>query len=112
MKQALMKALVAGGLLLTFSQAAAAAPCADRDEVIGKLIGTFNENPTGKLSIKNRHVLEVYTSQNSATWSILLHIPNNNLVCLAASGTGQSELDRALGRLNSRMGAPYSGVLL
>jgi len=48
------------------------------------------------VSPTDKAVLEVYSSPNAATWSILVTLPNRNLACLAATGKGSADLEAAV----------------
>ena len=110
MKQALLSSALAAGVFLAFGEAAQAAQCADRDAVHQKLVSDYKENPTTSFRNATNHRLDIYTSRNSRTWSILLHVRNSNMVCLAASGKGKRQLKKTLGELHSKRRMARSGL--
>ena len=71
----------------TFAQAQATAPtaCAERTKVIKRLADKYGETLQSLGLHQDNAVLEVYASDNTGTWTILLSRPNGT-ACLVASG--------------------------
>lgn len=71
---------------------ASAATCADRNQVVSQLETRFGETLIANSVSRGNNVLEIYASENAATWSVLITIPDKKLACLAATGKGQADL--------------------
>jgi hypothetical protein len=72
---------------------AGAPPCASRPEVLKQLSSKFKEAPVAAGLAKNGSVIEVLTSDDGETWTILISQPNGSS-CLVAVGEGWEELKR------------------
>ncbi|UVK40705.1 hypothetical protein LHFGNBLO_002210 [Mesorhizobium sp. AR10] len=68
-------------------------PCAPRPELLKQLSKRFNEAPVALGLAKNGSVIEVLTSDDGETWTILISQPNGPS-CLVAVGEGWEELKR------------------
>ncbi|MBB6409257.1 hypothetical protein [Mesorhizobium sangaii] len=68
-------------------------PCAPRPELLKQLSSRFKEAPVALGLAKNGSVIEVLTSDDGETWTILISQPNGPS-CLVASGEGWEELKR------------------
>jgi hypothetical protein len=74
--------------------AAPASPlCASRPEILKQLSNRFKEAPVALGLAKNGSVVEVLTSNDGETWTIMVSQPNGPS-CLVASGEGWEELKR------------------
>jgi hypothetical protein len=75
----------------------AAAPgsptCAPRPEILKQLSKQFKEAPVALGLAKNGSVIEVLTSDDGETWTIMVSQPNGPS-CLVAVGEGWEELKR------------------
>ncbi|RUW85595.1 hypothetical protein EOA29_04180 [Mesorhizobium sp. M1E.F.Ca.ET.063.01.1.1] len=67
--------------------------CASRPEILKQLSIRFKEAPVALGLDKNGSVVEVLTSDDGETWTILISQPNGPS-CLVASGEGWEELKR------------------
>jgi hypothetical protein len=79
--------LPATAVLLTLAGPAAAEPdrpCADRATVVERLESRFGET-LHSLGVNQSNVVEVYASQETGSWTILVTMPNGKS-CLLASG--------------------------
>ena len=68
-------------------------PCASRPEILKQLSAKFKEAPVAAGLAKNGSVIEVLTSDDGETWTILISQPNGSS-CLVAVGEGWEELKR------------------
>jgi len=68
-------------------------PCAPRPELLKQLSKRFNEAPVALGLAKNGSVIEVLTSDDGETWTIMVSQPNGPS-CLVAVGEGWEELKR------------------
>ena len=59
--------------------------CGERDKVVGKLTGSFSEKPSAMGLTASGDVIEVLTSPNGSTWTIVVTMPNGTS-CLVAIG--------------------------
>lgn len=78
---------------------ATAATCADRDQVVQRLDTRFGESLFGNAVSRAGAVLEVYSNVSSESWTILVTLPDRDLSCLVASGTGDNRLNAQLAHL-------------
>ncbi len=75
---------------------AAAATCADRTAVVERLVTRFGETAVANAVSVSNNILEVHASEDLATWTILLTLPEENLTCLVASGAGETAFQASL----------------
>jgi hypothetical protein len=68
-------------------------PCAPRPELLKQLSSRFKEAPVALGLAKNGSVIEVLTSEDGETWTIMVSQPNGPS-CLVAVGEGWEELKR------------------
>lgn len=61
--------------------------CAERTKVIERLAEKYGETRQAMGLHQNNGVLEVYASEETGTWTILVTMPNG-LSCLIAAGQG------------------------
>lgn len=81
-----------GGLIWATQNAyAQAAQCAERSMVIERLQSKYGESRQSIGLGQNNAVVEVYASQNSGTWTIIVTMPNGQS-CLVASGESYEHL--------------------
>jgi len=73
------------GLLLCAPQAMAEQACADRAEVVNRLERNFGETRQSMGLNAQTGVVEVYASDQTGTWTIVLTRPDG-VSCLIASG--------------------------
>lgn len=71
--------------LLTITAASAQNACFNRDALVKHLDGKFDEAPIAAGLAANGSVLEVFTSPDGLTWTIVLTQPNG-ATCIMASG--------------------------
>ena len=62
-----------------------AQPCGERGQIISRLEGKYGETQRGYGLQRGEAVVEVYASEATGTWTILLSMPNG-LACLMAAG--------------------------
>lgn len=87
MKSVLICALVASGLAITAPQAEAEERkrCAERASVVQRLTERYGETLRSIGLHQNTGVLEVYASEKTHSWTILVTMPNG-MSCLLAAG--------------------------
>ncbi|MDX8496591.1 hypothetical protein RFN29_34350 [Mesorhizobium sp. VK22B] len=67
--------------------------CGSRPEILKQLSSRFKEAPVALGLAKNGSVVEVLTSDDGETWTIMVSQPNGPS-CLVAAGEGWEELKR------------------
>jgi hypothetical protein len=67
--------------------------CGSRPEILKQLSDRFKEAPVALGLAKNGSVIEVLTSDDGETWTIMVSQPNGSS-CLVAVGEGWEELKR------------------
>lgn len=72
----------------TTSASAITAVCADRDIMVERLDGWFNETVVASISLPSSAIIEVYASPEFNTWTIAVIEPKQNLLCKLADGEG------------------------
>jgi hypothetical protein len=91
----LIKAMGAAAVLLAMSAipvaAAGSPPCAPRPEILKQLSKQFNEAPVALGLANNGSLIELLTSDNGSTWTIMVSRPNGSS-CLVAAGEGWEKL--------------------
>ncbi|MFY0666059.1 MAG: hypothetical protein JXQ97_15655 [Natronospirillum sp.] len=92
MKRTLAAAVAISGSLL-MSTGVQAAECADRTQVVERLKNEFNETLTSVSEIRNNAVLEVFSSYNNETWTVMLTLPARGLSCMVATGKADESLE-------------------
>ena len=68
-------------------------PCGSRPEILKQLSSRFKEAPVALGLAKDGSVVEVLTTDDGETWTILVSQPNGSS-CLVAIGEGWEELKR------------------
>ena len=71
--------------LCTITAASAQNACFERDALVKHLDGKFSEAPIAAGLAANGSVIEVFTSPDGITWTIVLTAPGGN-TCVMASG--------------------------
>jgi len=80
------KSLIAVTLIALPAQAfAGSMPCSDRDDVLSQLGTKYKEAPAAVGVANNGGLIEVLTSTDGSTWTIILSMPNGKS-CLLAAG--------------------------
>lgn len=111
-----MKNLLIATTLLAASQFAVATPalaakCAERDLVIAKLENSFGESLHAVSAPRKNAVLEVYSSRETESWTVLLSF-SRGLSCLVATGRGFTTLEaRYRPVMTTRLHGPESSGL-
>jgi len=93
MKTIVMAALAC--LLVAGAASARGRPCAPRDTVLERLGAKFGEARRGMGLGANNHVVEVFASEESGTWTITVTSPTG-LTCLVASGRAWEALQEVV----------------
>ncbi len=98
MRRLFTLAALASGLAaaLTGAQDAEAAPatCKQRDEVLQHLSGKYSEAPVALGVTNTGGLIEVLSSGEDGTWTIIVTSPSG-LSCLMAAGEGWRPLEQA-----------------
>lgn len=96
---AAFKALVAASGLIALTAGMATAQtaqnCAPREAVVNRLATGYGETRQSMGLGANNHVVEIFASTETGTWTITVTMPNG-LTCLVASGQAFEELAEAL----------------
>jgi hypothetical protein len=94
------KPLVLAAVLAPFGAALMALPaqagpmaCSQRDEVLAQLGKKYQEAPTAVGLANNGGLLEVLTSADGSTWTLILSMPNGTS-CLMAAGESWQNVAR------------------
>jgi hypothetical protein len=67
--------------------------CDTRDNILQKLSKKYKESPVAIGVTNNGRLVEVLTTENGSTWSIIISSPNG-LSCLVAAGENWREVER------------------
>ena len=73
------------GMVATAPAALAQVSCAPRDNIVTKLENTYGESRTGAGLKGTTSIYEIWASEDSGTWTILLTNPDG-VSCIMASG--------------------------
>ena len=88
------KTLVLGAALVLASSSAFAAPqCKSRDKVLALLSETYSEAPVAIGVANNGGLVEVLSTDDDNTWSIIITSPQG-MSCLVAAGEGWRSIER------------------
>lgn len=95
-------ALVCAALTVPMAAAQAGAPCSKRTDVIAELGKKYKEAPVAIGLASNGNLLEVLTSADGATWTIIQTSPAG-IACLVAAGEGWQPKDAQLVSLDPQI---------
>lgn len=84
---------VAAVLAVPTAASAAPMPCSERDEVLAQLGNKYQEAPVSIGIANNGGLVEVLTSTDGSTWTIILSMPNGQS-CLVAAGEDWQDVAR------------------
>ncbi len=79
--------LLAVALFLVSSAAVAQVPCGQRDKVVESFAVNFKEAPIATGVSSNGRLIEVLSTQDGDTWTLIITSPDGNS-CMIASGQG------------------------
>lgn len=87
MKQTAMKMTMGLGIMMLAAQQLQAQPanCAPRQTVLERLAGVYGETRRGMGLIREKAMMEVFASEDTGSWTIVMTLPNGT-TCLMASG--------------------------
>ncbi len=71
--------------LFAGSAAAQQKPCGERDQIVSRLNDKYGEARTSRGLSHNNGMVEVYASEETGTWTILITLPSGE-TCLVAAG--------------------------
>lgn len=95
-QQMLALGLGLGAILLSAGQLAAQNHnCAERGRVLERLSGTYGETRQSIGLAANNQVIEVFASDESGSWTIIVTLPNG-MTCLIAAGQNFEAVDEEL----------------
>lgn len=83
-------------LILNTPAEAQQSRCAERQKVLDQITEKYGESRRGMGLAQNQGIVEMYASDETGTWTILLTLPNG-MTCLVASGSDYAELDAPQG---------------
>ena len=99
--------IVTLGILLgiwAFERSASARPvCMPHAELEAQLSDKFSEHQAAAGLDRNGHLIEVYSTNDGATWTIVMTKPSG-LSCIVASGEAWHELDKGTPGLSAEGG--------
>ncbi len=95
MRDYLTAASLAAALLA--APAATAATCADRAHVVDRLADRHGETLMATAPAKDGAILEVYGSDATESWTVLVTLPWHGLTCYVGSGSGYATLTAEYG---------------
>lgn len=93
MRTLIKVAVATFGLIATIGPVTAGTPCGMRDKVIAKLQADYSEQLTAGGYQTSKSVMEVWTSTENGTFTVLLTNPNG-VSCIVATGTGWFQAER------------------
>lgn len=93
MKKILLTFSLVLPLLITANNAFAAPQCGSRENVVSLLKEKYKEEPVAVGVSNNGGLVEVLTSKDGQTWSILITSPKGKS-CLVASGEGWRQMPK------------------
>lgn len=67
--------------------------CTTRGEILGALSRSYSEQPTALGVASNGAVMELLTSENGATWTLIMTMPSGE-TCVIASGESWMSIPR------------------
>jgi len=79
--------LVATALIVPLATAQAGTPCSKRTDVLAELSSKYKEMPVAIGLASNGNLLEVLTSTDGKTWTIIQTAPTG-IACMIAAGEG------------------------
>lgn len=85
-------AVAALATTLGFTNYADAAMCGSRDSVTKLLANRYKEEPVAIGMVSDRGVMEVYVSNDTSTWSIVVTTPQGK-TCIIAAGQNYEGVD-------------------
>ncbi len=88
--------LLAVALYLVSSAAMAQVPCDQRDKIVDWLAVKFKEAPIATGVSSNGHLIEVLSTHDGDTWTLIVTSPDGNS-CLIGSGQGWHAKPHELG---------------
>ncbi|MSU89581.1 hypothetical protein GE300_08120 [Rhodobacteraceae bacterium 2CG4] len=86
----LLGALLCAATAPAAAQTAAPQACGERAAVIERLRSGYGEERTGAGLSSSRGIVEVYASQRTGSWTILLTLPDGRSCLVAAGESWQS----------------------
>lgn len=103
MNEILIKMTMGLGLMALAAQQVNAQPenCAPRQVIVQKLTQEFGESRRGLGLIRQTAVMEVFASEDSGSWTIIV-TRSNGITCLIAAGQGYEALAEALPASDSK----------
>lgn len=77
--------IAVGAVIISAPSIAGDLPCGDRDDILSQLGTKYKEAPAAVGISNNGGLIEVLTSTDGSTWTIILSMPNGKS-CLLAAG--------------------------
>lgn len=75
------------------AMAAGQMPCSERNDVLSQLGSKYKEAPSAAGITNNGGLIEVLTSDDGSTWTIIMSMPNGTS-CLLAAGENWQAVER------------------
>lgn len=100
-KRLLTTALLVAAIAPTYASAQGRPNCGSRDVIVSRLQDHYGEQRTGAGLTPNNGMLEVFSSAENGTWTILMTMPTGQS-CLVAAGESWQDAPPEL----TKSGAP------
>jgi hypothetical protein len=85
-------AALAAGILFSF-EAASQVLCGDRERILQRLEGKYQETPVGAGLASNGGVIELLSTDDGSTWTIIISRADR-MSCLVFTGQGWRDVDQ------------------
>ncbi len=95
MKTIMLKMTIGLGIMVLAAQQVSAQNCAPREDVIKRLAKSYGETRRGIGIARRGAVMEVYASDQTGSWTIVVTLPEG-VSCLIASGQSYETLVETL----------------
>ncbi len=95
MKTIMLKMTIGLGIMVLAAQQVSAQNCAPREDVIKRLAKSYGETRRGIGIVRQGAVMEVYASDQTGSWTIVVTLPEG-VTCLIASGQSYETLAETL----------------
>ena len=89
------------GMLISPAQAQTP-PCAPRDAMVASLGSMYAEEATGRGLSNEGHMVEIYTSSDGSTWTLIMIMPNG-MACVTGTGKGWRTVKLPVKKLGPRI---------
>lgn len=95
MKKTLLKMTMGLQIMVLAAQQVQARTCAPREDVVKRLAEAYGETRRGIGIARQGAVMEVYASDQTGSWTIMVTLPDG-MTCLIATGQAYEQLAETL----------------